>query len=455
MRISKPLVVLASVAMMLSMAHAQTYTTIYSFDGSTAAYPEAPLVQGRDGNLYGTTNRGGTYGLGTIFRIAPGGTQFKVLHNFAGSDGSYPSGLVLASDGNFYGTAGGGSFDDGVIFRINSGSFTVLYNFTGGTDWSDPQNSLIQGTDGSFYGANKAGVYSYQPSGTPEIFYSFSYPQPLGGVWQLTQGTDGMLYLVVGSGGVYDCGSISRLSLQGAVQWERDFGTYGECYEYLKTGFGPSAPVIQASDGNLYGTNYWGGSYGYGTAFRLYSDTGSPTVLESFDFSNGGYPDAGVVQGSDGNLYGVASAGGAYPYAGVIYQLTLEGTYTFLTNVGDWQENNSDWRLLQHTSGTFYGVNLAGGTYEEGAVYSFNNQLAPFVAFVQSQGSVGSTVQILGQGLTGTTQVTFNGVPATDISVLSNTYMTAVVPSGATTGTVVVTTPRQSLKSNKKFTILQ
>lgn len=379
-----------------------------------------------------------------------------MLHNFAGSDGSDPSGLVLATDGNFYGTASGGTLGDGVIFRISSsGSFTDLYNFTGGADGSDPQNSLIQGTDGSFYGANKTGVYSYEPSGTPEIFYSFSYPQPLGAISQMTQGTDGMLYLVISAGGVYDCGSVSKLSLQGAVQWERDFGSPGVCDEYLKTGWGPNAPVIQASDGNLYSTNLGGGAYDYGTVFRLYSDTGAMAILLNFDFTNGGLSEAGLVQGNDGNLYGVSADGGAFPYAGVIYQLTLPGAYTFLANVADRQEDWPNWSLLQHTSGTFYGVNLDGGTHEYGAVYSFDNNLGPFVTFVQSEGSVGSTVQILGQDLTGATQVTFNGVPAKGFSVVSATYLTAVVPVGATTGTVSITTPTQVLKSNKRFTISQ
>jgi uncharacterized repeat protein (TIGR03803 family) len=458
MRTSKPLLLLASLSLMLSTAYAQTYSTVYTFDGNVGKFPGASLVQGRDGNLYGTTSEGGTFGLGTVFRIGSDGSRFTALHNFAGSDGSYPAGLVLATDGNFYGTASGGTLGNGVIYRINSsGSLTILYNFTGGADGSSPVNSLVQGTDGNFYGANKTGVYRYHPPSTPEIIYPFSYPQPLGTVSQMTQGTDGMLYLVISAGGIYDCGSISKLSLQGAVQWEHDFGTPGTCFQYLKTGWYPSAPVIQASDGNLYGTNLWGGIYGYGTDIRLSPATGAMAVLHSFNLfdQQGDLIYAGLVQGTDGNLYGVAADGGAFPYAGVIYNLTLTGTYTFLVSVGDNQEDWPNWSLLQHTSGKFYSVNLDGGTYKSGTVYSFDNNLGPFVAFVQSQGKIGSTAQILGQGLAGVTGVTFNGLPAASFSVISGTYMTAVVPPGATTGTVVVTTPVRTLKSNKKFSISQ
>jgi hypothetical protein len=125
--------------------------------------------------------------------------------------------------------------------------------------------------------------------------------------------------------------------------------------------------------------------------------------------------------------------------------------YNFAQAIGQWPNA----ALLQHTNGLFYGVADIGGTYSEGSIYSLNMGLGPFVAFVRPTGKVGQTAQILGQGLTGSTGVTFNGVPATSFTVVSDTYMTAVVPSGATTGPVVVTTPSGPLTSNVSFRISQ
>jgi len=103
----------------------------------------------------------------------------------------------------------------------------------------------------------------------------------------------------------------------------------------------------------------------------------------------------------------------------------------------------------------FYGVVRNGGNGVRGGIFSLDMGLGPFVTFVLPAGKVGKTAQILGQGLTGTSNVTFNGVAATTLSVVSDTYLTAVVPSGATTGPVVVTTPTGTLTSNKNFRISQ
>jgi hypothetical protein len=153
-------------------------------------------------------------------------------------------------------------------------------------------------------------------------------------------------------------------------------------------------------------------------------------------------------------LYGVTAGGGANS-GGSLYQIAFTGTYSQLfsfTKPGSrTQEPNAI--LAQHTNGTFYGVTVAGGANALGSIYTLHMGLSPFVAFVQSQGSVGSTAQILGQGLTGATSITFNGVPATSFSVVNDTFMTAVVPSGATTGPVLVTTPAGPLTSNKNFHI--
>jgi uncharacterized repeat protein (TIGR03803 family) len=173
--------------------------------------------------------------------------------------------------------------------------------------------------------------------------------------------------------------------------------------------------------------------------------------LHTFSGPDGYGPASVLVLGSDGNLYGVTGGGGANGY-GTLYQITTTGTFTtvysFAKADGVYAEG-----FVQHTNGAFYGSSASGGANDDGSIFSVNTGLAPFVGLVRPFGAVGSTVQILGQGLTGTTGVSFNGVPALTFTVEADTFMTAVVPPGATTGPVTITTPGGTLTSNMNFTV--
>jgi uncharacterized repeat protein (TIGR03803 family) len=182
---------------------------------------------------------------------------------------------------------------------------------------------------------------------------------------------------------------------------------------------------------------------------------GNVSILYNFKGgSDGAFPDAGFVQGTDGMLYGTTGVGGSAGF-GTLFQISTAGAYkslySFTSGMGEYPLS----ALLQHTDGIFYGAAERGGAHGFGSVYSLDMGLGPFVTLVLPSGRVGQTTQILGQGLTGTTSVTFNGVPATSFKVVTDTYMTAVVPSGATTGKVVVTTPGGTLTSNVNFRIIQ
>ncbi|MGA7503401.1 MAG: choice-of-anchor tandem repeat GloVer-containing protein, partial [Candidatus Sulfotelmatobacter sp.] len=440
----------------------QTVTDIYNFTGNNGS--GVPLyvtpMQGRNGQFFGTTGGEGGTNYGTIFQLSTRGV-LKQLYTFDDTSGSQPSGgLTLATDGNLYGTASlGGSAGLGVLFKMSpSGTYTVLYNFTGGSDGAAPASPPIVGFDGNLYGTTYGNsttvstVYKYtRSSGLFTTIYQFSQSEGATVVASLVQGTDGNLYGTAYQGGGAGCGAIFELSTSGTLLWDYSF----PCQP---GGANPIAGLIQASDGSFYGTTLTGGTYNVGTVFKVsqgvvstvYNFHGFPVTATSKD---GSYPYGGLVQATDGNLYGSTGGGGGPDGGGTLFEISTGGykqLYIFAKKNGQ----SPFGTLLQDTSGVFYGTTFEGGKYNEGVVYSLNMGLGPFVALVSYAGEVGSTAQILGQGLTGTTAVTFNGVPATSFNVVSSTFTTAVVPSGATTGPVVVTTPSGALTSNKNFEII-
>jgi uncharacterized repeat protein (TIGR03803 family) len=434
---------------------AQTVTDLYSFtsDGSAQNPENVTPTQARNGEIYGTTV-GPTYG--SVFSLLTSGTETSFF-SFDDADGQGPyAGLTLGTDGNFYGTTlGGGSAGLGVLFKITpGGAITVLHDFLGEADGGFPRAAPIEASDGNFYGTTESGsgymgatVYKYAPSSnTFTTIYSFSETTDYGIVAPLIQATNGHLY---GTGyyGSNNCGAIFELTTSGVLVMQYDFTCTG--------GTGPSGSLLQASDGNFYGTTYSGSGHIVGTVFKM-TPNGRVTFLHIFTMASGeGWqPGGGLVEGTDGNLYGSTRQGGNQGDIGTVYQITTGGVFTelysFPRSVGEYPEG----ALLQHTNGLFYGTASDGGAYGYGSVYTLNMGLDPFVTFVRPTGATGGQSQILGQGFTGTTSVTFNGVPATSFTVVSDTYMTAIVPSGATTGPVVVTTPSGPLRSNRNFTVV-
>jgi uncharacterized repeat protein (TIGR03803 family) len=406
----------------------------------------------------------GTTAYGTIFAATTLGKEASI-YTFNGSDGMYPSaGVTLATNGGFYGTAGGGSFGYGVLFLINgAGQYSVIHDFTGGLDGGNPIAPPVQAGDGDLYGttsgtgAGSAGtVYKVTLSGAFSTIFTFSSDGSQGTQAEapLLQAADGNLYGTANAGGISNCGTIFAVSRGGTLVFDYSFSCRAG-------GWGPVGPVLQASDGNFYGTTELGGSGDgcdgepCGTVFKLSSD-GAVTILYNFlgGRGDGAQPGAGLIEGPDGNLYGATAAGGIYD-DGTLYEITLSGVESVLYNFPSRIGEHPAASLLQHTNGLLYGTTEAGGIYGDGALYSLDMGFQPCIAFVLSAGSVGRQAQILGQNLTGATSVTFNGVPATSFSVKSDTYMTAIVPAGATTGPVVVTTPTGTLTSNVNFRITQ
>lgn len=449
-------------AALASASPAQTFQTVVNFDGADGNIVYAPLVQGLDGELYGTTLGGATRNFGTVFKITAAGSiktlyRFCTLRNCA--DGSRPmAGLVLGSDGDFYGTTpGGGASGYGTIFKITpEGSLTTLHSFDG-TDGSSPAAGLIQATDGNFYGTTEYGgssnccgtVYKISSDGVLTTLHNFDFSEAYQAYAALVEGPDGTFYGTAVQGGTDGgLGSAFKVTAQGDVTVLQSFCcTVGQ---FLYGG------LVQAPGGTLYGTTYEGGAFGGGTIFKL-SPEGNFVTLYNFaaQGDGGSDPADALVLGTDGNFYG-ASAYGA-PNTGTVFRFTPSGVLTTLHDFNGFDGSTPIAPLMQATSGIFYGTTAYGGSSAScsggcGTVFSIDVGLREFVKVLPSFGKVGTRVKILGTNLTGTTSVSFNGIPAA-FTLNSPTLINVTIPAGATTGNVQVVTTHGTLTSNTVFRV--
>jgi len=463
---------------------AQIFTTLATFDFTNGDAPFGPLVQGTDGNFYGTTYGGGKGNSGTLFKITPAGAVTTV-HSFCAkrncADGSLPGvSLVQGTDGNFYGTTLlGGKNAGGTVFKLTAkGKLTTIYNFCSQpncTDGDRPLAGIVQGADGALYGTTAAGgtgqsagtVFRITTKGNLITLYSFCSQQncadgqePLAA---LAQATDGSFYGTTQYGGVGagQSGTIFKITSEGAFSTLYSFCSQPNCAD----GSFPEAPLVQGADGNFYGTTQEGGNgtFGGGTVFKV-SPSGALTTLHMFGTqpSDGSTPVGGLVQATDGNFYGTTSLGGS-ALGGEIFSINPQGTLTNLYGFCS-QPNCADGSSpydspVQGTNGTFYGLTARGGVISCdpdnagcGTVFSLSLGLRPFVETRPTSGKAGKKVIVLGTNLTGATGVSFNGTAAT-FNVISSTEITAKVPKHATTGLVTVTTPDGNFASNVPFII--
>ncbi len=312
-------VVFASALIMSQSAHAQTLTVLYSFTGGAdGSSPTMGLIRDSKGNLYGTTG-GGAYGAGVVFKVDKHGTE-TVLYSFMSStDGGYPqSGLIRDTAGNLYGTTEyGGAYSYGTVYELSpSGVETVLYSFKGpGGDGSYPLGGLVRDTAGNFYGTTSAG-------------------------------------------GTYSLGTVYKLSSTGTETILHNFGQGSD-------GTDPQTGVIRTGS-TLYGTTLTGGAYGVGTVWKL-SATGKETILHSFAGGNsdGAYPE-GTLLLANGNLYGTTFEGGLYTGPGIVYELSLKGAETVLSNFGPDNGIGTYAGVIRDPAGNLYGTDAFGGAAGSG-----------------------------------------------------------------------------------------
>jgi uncharacterized repeat protein (TIGR03803 family) len=417
------LMVLAAGAMAATASAAPApFTVLHTFNGTDGASPNA-LIQTADGFFYGSAANGGDVnacnpdGCGTLFKSDKGG-NVTVLHVFHASDGYSPTGLVQGSDGNFYGTtasggqpSGGGA---GTIFRINpAGNFTVLYAFGGGfacCDGAGPTGHMIQARSGNFFGTTAAGgrfrdidhqggfgtVFQFNPaSGAVSILHSFNLADG-NGIFPngpLIQAMDGFLYGTTREGGatafrIDTAGNFSLLARLPGTQ--------------------PLAGLIQASDGNFYGTEE--GVSGGGSVFRV-TPTGSFNIINRFESLDGWKPHFGLLQAADGLFYGTAPQGGLLDFqGGDIFRLDGSGTLSilrsFLSTAPDGFIPNS--QLIQGADGALYGTTGLGGRGKYGTIFRLDQRVREPVASI----AVKLAVIHSGQSTTGTVTLSSPAPPS-------------------------------------------
>jgi uncharacterized repeat protein (TIGR03803 family) len=394
---------------------AQTLTTLVNFAGANGGFPTSSLILGTDGNFYGTTAAGGTYGKGTVFQMSPQGT-LRTLYSFCSqlncADGAAPfAGLVQDSRGNFYGTTYSGGVGEGnasgTVFQMTpQGNLTTLYRFCSQpncTDGAEPNGGLVLASDGNLYGTTYIGgngtgngnyrgtVYKITPSGKLTTLYSFcSQPNCTDGeapAAGLVLASDGNFY------GTTQYGGSSNNWLRGTVYKITPSGKLTTLYSFDGTdGAFPRAELVQAASGDLYGTASYGGTStncgdgGCGTVFKI-STAGALSTMHSFTGPDGDQPSASLLLAADGNFYGTAVGGGSQNW-GTVFKMTpggaLSTVYNFCSQSDCTDGAEPAAALVQGPDGNFYGTASAGGANQVGTVFrlSLASPSSPPLQFV-------------------------------------------------------------------------
>jgi len=370
------LVLLVSAA---QLARPQTFVTLYSFSGPDGVGPQGSLLLDTVGNLYGSTYQGGAHSRGTVYRLAPDGTQ-TILYSFRGApDATGPNGgLIRDGQGNLYGTSrNNGGHLSGAVFRIGSdGTEKVLHAFTNSPDGNEPLAGLVRDTDGNLYGTTFYGgdqrrdfghgvVFQLSPDGAETVLYTFtggadgSHPDSA-----LIRDAAGNLYGTTQDGGAFGLGTVFVVSPSGRERVLHNFAGGID-------GAFPAGGLVRDGHGNLYGTCFRGGDLtcgdpaGCGIVFKLTPAGKKKTLYQFLGGDDGQYP-YGLARDGKGNLFGT-TAGGVHN-SGTVFKLTPMGTKTLLYSFTGGSDGSAPSGVIRGKNGILYGVTL-GGAFGFGTVF--------------------------------------------------------------------------------------
>ncbi|HZO84064.1 MAG TPA: choice-of-anchor tandem repeat GloVer-containing protein [Verrucomicrobiae bacterium] len=365
------------------------YSTIWHFStaGGEPSAPYGPLVPDRFGNLYGATVWGGDVNGGVIYRIHQNGTAFQIVRSMAltTNEGRVVRDLIVATDGNLYGTTSPNGYPGpGTLFKLapDGSGFTLLQTFVAVTgDGSTPLCRITEGSDGKLYGASRWGglsgsnnVFRINKDGTGyEILRVFGQVVGDGDSLEnpLMEASDGTLYGVTSSGGTNGGGTVFRMN--------RDGTGYAQLHHFKSVGadgYRPSGPLLEASDGFLYGVTAYGGNRNEGTVFKVKKDGSAFAVVwrqTNWDRGLAGGFHGPLWEGNDGALYGATGFGGNYD-GGVIFKINKNGTaLTYLHHFDEVSVGRDSAGIVRGTDGAFYGTGGLGSA--RGTLYRFGQMI--------------------------------------------------------------------------------
>ena len=416
-----------------------TVTTLHSFQFSDGANPVAPLILASDGKYYGTTLGGGPGGgkdffpAGTAFRIDSLG-NFELRYGFVGGLLGTPSDSPIAPladghDGFLYGTTAGGflgsvyrldpaaavsyeyffGFDagsylpggkmtevggklygvtPGVIYRLDGPDATVVHDFA--LEDGQGPSSLLLGSDGSLYGTTSTAggpggygtVFRFTLPGTYEVLHAFGFDDGANPLSGLVEGPPGEFYGTTTQGGAGFLGTVFHIDTSGTLTTVHDFaaGFLG--------GANPSAPPVRTADGSLYGGTPFGGPAAWGELYAI-DPVGTFTVFHSFENPDGAGPTGALVQGTDGAFYGGTHQGGANDL-GNLFRIDAQGTLTTLHDFAGPEGAVSTGNLLQAPDGLLYGGAYGGGSGGQGTLFRVDALGTNFEVLHHLQGADGN-----------------------------------------------------------------
>jgi uncharacterized repeat protein (TIGR03803 family) len=361
------------------------YLDFYAFGagGNDGRATYSRVIEGNDDLLYGTCSRGGNQDEGIIYKVRKDGSDYRILHHFDFGAGMEPFGSVIESaDGMLYGTTRhGGASDCGTIFRLqkDGGGFMSLRSFTTNSGaGAYPLDGVIEGTDGKLYGRTVSGgnrdasaIFRVARDGAGySLIHSFDFalPQDSMAPSPLIEARDGQIYGTTAGEGTSKTGSIFRLNKDGS-----GFQTLHEFANSASDGKQPQGGLVEASDGLLYGAASEGGQFANGVIYRIEKAGSNYSVIHHFSAAanEGAFPTSGLVEGPDGSLYGTTQLGSFFDL-GSVFRLNRDGTQ-FKTirefrdsSINGWFPYNG---LAKLRDGTLAGTTLMGGAFGNGTVF--------------------------------------------------------------------------------------